>query len=345
MSERYKNILVIKPSSLGDIVMALPALAALRRNFPDARISWLIKPEFSAILEGHEYIDQLIPFDRKFLGRAWRDWKSFSALVGLIRRLRRERFDAIVDLQGLFRTGCLGWLSGCRKRFGMAGAREFGNIFYNYRVEQGENCVHVVDYYIKMVGAMGAGDLKVDFAFAEDKAAEQRVKELLGERRIDRDNYAVLIPGSAQESKCWPTERYAALADRLGGEFGLQIVAVGTKSESGVIEDIIERSNVDIVNLAGETNLGELTSLLRGARMVVGNDTGPSHIAACLGVGVVIIYGWSNPWRISPYGRNECMAAGGLESRGIKIKSELAEHSVAAVSVDEVFEKVSRQLR
>jgi serine/threonine protein kinase len=108
-----KNILIIKPSSLGDIVMALPALSALRKSFPEAKISWFIRPEFAPLLKNHPDLTEVILFDRKFLGKAWFNPRAMAALLSLIWRLRRSKFDAVIDLQGLFRTASLSWLSGC----------------------------------------------------------------------------------------------------------------------------------------------------------------------------------------------------------------------------------------
>ena len=103
-----KTILIIKPSSLGDIVLALPALSALRKSFPDAKISWLVRPEFAALLKNHPYLTEIIPFDRKFLGKAWCNPRAFGALLSLVAKLRRSKFDLTIDLQGLFRTASLG---------------------------------------------------------------------------------------------------------------------------------------------------------------------------------------------------------------------------------------------
>ncbi len=139
MPEDFNNILIIKPSSLGDIVLALPALSALRKSFPNSRISWLVRPEFAALLENHPHLDEIILFDRKFLGKAWWNPGAFGALVSLIRRLRNGRFDVVFDFQGLFRTASLAWLSGCKRRFGRAGAREFAHIFYTHKVAQGKD--------------------------------------------------------------------------------------------------------------------------------------------------------------------------------------------------------------
>ena len=109
MLSPWTNILLIKPSSLGDIVMALPALSALRRSFPETRITWLVRPEFAPLIEGHPHLDEIILFDRKRLGKAWRHPGAFGSLASLIGQLRRPGFDAVVDLQGLFRSAALAW--------------------------------------------------------------------------------------------------------------------------------------------------------------------------------------------------------------------------------------------
>ena len=159
MPMELKNILIIKPSSLGDIVFALPALSALRRNFPDAKISWLVRPEFAPLLENHPHLTEVILFDRKRLGKAWFHPGAFCLLVSLIHQLRRREFDVVFDFQGLLRTAALSWLSGCKNRFGMANAREFARLFYTHKVHQDEDGVHLVDYYLKIVQAAGAADL------------------------------------------------------------------------------------------------------------------------------------------------------------------------------------------
>jgi len=158
MPELLKNILIAKPSSLGDIVLALPALRALRMSFPEAKISWLIRPEFAELIENHPHLDEIIAFDRKLLGKAWFHPGAFGALISLIRKLRRSEFDAVFDFQGLFRTASLAWLSGCKKRFGMANAREFATIFYTHKIPQNIECIHMVDYYLKIIQAAGASD-------------------------------------------------------------------------------------------------------------------------------------------------------------------------------------------
>jgi heptosyltransferase-1 len=345
MSARYENILLLKPSSLGDIVMALPALSALRRNFPQARISWLVRPEFAPLIEGHPHLDEVILFDRKRLGRAWFDPAAFGSLTALISGLRRSRFDAVLDLQGLFRTASLSWLSGCKRRFGPIWRKELARYFYTTAIPARLEWVHVVDYFLKLVEAMGASDLRVEFVLPERPAAAASARDLLSRHKVDPGRYAVLIPGSAQVSKCWPAERFAALADRLTSDHSLAIVATGSRGESPMIERIQSFAKHPIANLAGRTLLPELVEVLRSASLVVSNDTGPGHIAAALGRPLVMMFSWSNPLRVGPYHRPECIVARDASSRGLAIRSRDPLHAIQHITLDEVYAKVVEQLK
>ena len=344
MSKGFKNILIIKPSSLGDIVLALPALSGLRRSFPDAKISWLIRPDFAPLLENHPHLDEIIVFDRRYLGKGWYNPRAMASLLVLIRRLRHSSFDAVFDLQGLFRTASLCRLTGCKKRFGMATAREFAHIFYTHKVSQDKDCIHLVDYYLKIIKAAGASEVDVQFILPQMDTAAGSVGRLLAGHGIRSDSYAVLIPGSAHSDKCWPIERFAALVDKISSRFGLSIITTGSAAENSIVEKLQKRSNVPVVNLAGQTSLTELVALLRAARLVVSNDTGPGHIAAALGVPLVLIFGRSNPARVAPFRRSQCVAAIEPDGRGLKHNSTDPKHDIKAVTIDDVYRKVCEQL-
>ncbi len=345
MSEELKNILIIKPSALGDIVMALPALSALRRNFPDAKISWLVRPEFAGLLEGHPHLDSIIEFDRRYLGRAWCKPAAMGSLFSLVRRLRRSKFDAVIDLQGLFRTASLGWLTGSKKRFGMADAREFAPIFYNHKIPPGPDRVHVVDYYLKIVRAVGASDTAAEFILPQSSRADESVEKLLAANNIKANNYAVLIPGSAHDYKCWPAENFAAIADRMAADFGFDIVAVGTAGEKVIIENLKSAADFPVAEFAGRTSISELISLLRSARAVVTNDTGPGHIAGVLDVPLAMIYGRSNPIRIYPYKTKDSVVAVEPFDRGLALNSPEARHDIKEITVEQVYGKIREQMK
>jgi heptosyltransferase-1 len=339
----YENILLIKPSSLGDIVMALPALSALRRSFPQARLTWLVRPEFAPLIEGHPHLDAIVFFDRRRFAQAWRSPGAARSLLTLVSELRGRRFDAVLDLQGLFRTGLLSWLSGSPHRFGPRW-REMAYLFYTTSIPPRLEWIHVVDYYLKLAGTVGASDLRVEFVLPEKPAAATAARELLAHHSIPPERYAVIIPGSAQTSKCWPAERFAALVDRLAAEHGLTVAATGSQAERPTIEEIRRLSKHPVVNLASQTSLPELIEVLRGAQLVVSNDTGPGHIAAALGRPLVMLFSWSNPLRVGPYGRPECVVARDISARGLINRSRNPLHSIQHLTLDEVYTKAVEQL-
>ena len=343
MPEHFKKILITKPSSLGDIVLALPALRALRLSYPEAKISWLIRPEFAELIENHPHLDEIITFDRKLLGKAWFHPGAFGALLMLIRKLRRSKFDVVFDFQGLFRTASLAWLSGCKKRYGMANAREFATFFYTDKIIHDIENIHMVDFYLKIIQAAGASKSGVEFVFPQNLNAEESIDKLLTSHGI-KANYAVLIPSSAHQEKCWPPENFALLADKISSQYDLSIVATGSASESGIVKKIQKKANVPIANLAGQTSLGELVALLKRAKLAVSNDTGPGHIAAAAGIPLVLMFGRANPIRLEPYGRKQCVMAIDPDGRGTAINDFDPKYDIKLITIEQVFQKVRHQL-
>lgn len=345
MTGPAKKILIIKPSALGDIVLALPALTALRKSFPQARISWLVRPEYAELLRGHPDLDEIILFDRRLLGKWWCKKKAFVNLWGLLRHLREEGFDLVFDFQGLFRTGFFARVTGCGKRIGPANARELAHLFYTDRIVQDYSCIHLVDYYLKMAEAAGAQKGKPEFKFPENAGAAEAVKKLLLENNVNYENYVVFVPSAARAEKLWPIERFAQLADKIAEMFGPSIVATGTQAERQYIDTLVTTAHTAVVNLAGKTSISELTALLKSATLVVSNDTGPGHIAAALGVAMVMIFGPVNPARLCPYKRPECVAAVEPNTMGMAIDSSDPRYDIRNITVEQVFEKVCKQYR
>ena len=344
MPDTYKNILIIKPSALGDIIMALPALSVLHHSFPDAKISWLVRPEFASLLQDHPYLTSIVYFDRKYLGKSWHNPKAFGALVRFLKELNNSEFDIVFDFQGLFRTAFFSRATGCRKRFGMANSRELAHLFYTDKIIQGQDCIHLVDYYLKIVRAAGASGTDVEFVLPQNQQASDSVGKLLESHGVRPGKYFVFITGSAHEDKCWPIERFAELADKVCPQFDMPIVTTGSAREGHANERLKNLTSSKIIDFSGQTSLSELIELLRFSKFVVSNDTGPGHIAAALGKPMVLIFGRSNPARVAPYNRMNCVAAVEPLGRGLKADSSDPKHSIGAVTVNEVYEKVSEQL-
>lgn len=344
MNDGPKKILIIKPSALGDVVTALPAVRCLGRTWPDAKISWFIRPEYSALVAENKYVDDIIVFDRKKLGKWWYQPAAFAELWRLVRKLRKEKFDIVFDFQGRFRTAIFAWLSGSKKRIGIKGTQEFTRSFYTDGVDAKSDAIHLIDHYIEMVCFAGAKKCDVDFELTPSADAAKSMRQKLGEKKVNAEKYMVFVLSSAIESKCWPVENFAALADKLWKKYQMSIITTGVLAERAVSEKLQALTDSNVVGFAGDTTIAELMAMLADARMVVSGDTGPGHIASALGVPLVMMFGQTNPRRVGPYNRLGCFVAIGADNRSDAIESGNEAHDVKNITVEDVFEKICLQL-
>jgi lipopolysaccharide heptosyltransferase I len=290
-----QRILIVKPSSLGDIVHALPILKPLRQRFPGAKISWLVMPAFASLLEGHPQIDRVIPFERKRLASWWRNPLALLHLFDLRQELRNQ-FDLVIDLQGLLRSAWLTYLTKSPVKVGFDNAREGSRWFYSHRVPVPSDDVHAVDRYLSVAEALRCEKLPAEFVFASNESDRSAVTAMLN--GIDR--FAVLMPGTNWVTKRWPSEYFAQTVAPLREQFGLKVIVAGGADIAALASQI----PADL-NLAGKTNLRQLVALLERSDLVIANDSGPMHIAAALGKPLVTMYGPTNPLRTGPYARED----------------------------------------
>lgn len=295
-----QNVLIIKPSAIGDIVHALPVLNLVKKRWPDAKVSWLVTPACAGLLEGHPLLHEIILFERKRLGRMWRSPRLALELRRFTRSLRERAFDLVIDLQGLFRSGWLARKSGAPLRVGFGNARELAWIFYTHRVPIATMEQHAIERYLKLAEFIGCGGGPVEFPFATSDLDREYVGELLAAQAASPLGYAVLMPGTNWETKRWPVEKFAALVAPLRERFGLASVLAGGSDAAAMALQL-----PGAINLAGKTSLKQLTALLEGAALVVANDSGPMHIAAALGRPLVTPFGPTNPIRTGPFRRME----------------------------------------
>lgn len=344
MTNDYKNILIIKPSALGDIVHAMPVLPMLRRVLPNARITWLVRKEFAPLLECTDGVDEILLFDRKLLGGWFYRPKAFAALRDFSRRLKQGRFDLVLDLQGLLRTALFARMTGCTTRLGMANAREFATLLYTHAVAPPKQSMHVLDAYFAMLKHLGIQEMLTDCPIEAPASAMDRIVETLKQSSVKDAPYLVLIPSSAHASKCWPAKRFAQVAEQMHQRFGLRAIAVGTAKDKQIIAEIQQHSQVPIADLCGQTSITDLIALLKKASVVISNDTGPGHIADALNTPTVIIFGHTNPQRVGSYQHPERVAAIDPNDRPATIESSNPAHLIKHVSVDMVMEKLVAQL-
>lgn len=306
---RRLKIAVVKLSSLGDVIHALPVARALRRAYPAAHLTWIVEAREYAILRDHPDLDVVMPVDT----RLWRRmiWRPSGArqvwgkLVRLDRRVRASRFDVALDLQGLIKSGILTAYTGARLRigFGPGRAGEWPNcLFTNRHVTPPREAVHVVDQYLALLKPLGVGPATPEFHVPQRPAAERRMEDFLGEQGCKRKELLVALnPGAGRDNKRWPVSHMRALAERLGAEPDVRILLLWGPDEIHMARQIRDGLSTRPI-LAPPTDLDELSALLRHSALLIANDTGPLHLAAALGTPCLGLYGPTRAERNGPYG-------------------------------------------
>jgi heptosyltransferase-1 len=307
------HILIVKLSSLGDVVHALPVAATLRARLGGARIAWAVERREAAVLAGHPALDEIITVDT----RAWRSLGRLATAARGVRslasRLAAARFDVVIDLQGLIKSGVLVAMTRAPQRVGFA-ARDLREplsaIFTNRRLARPVGR-HVVEQYLALLAPLSVGLPVLEFRLPTDPAAEAGADGFFAAAGLKpRDRVVVLNPGAGRPDKRWPTDRFAALARRLADESVARGVVVWGPGEEGAARAISEGASGRVA-MAPPTDLLQLIAVLRRASVVVAADTGPLHLAAALGRPCVGIYGPTSPQRNGPYGTGHRTFQGG----------------------------------
>jgi len=306
---RRLRIAVVKLSSLGDVIHALPVARALRRAYPAAHLTWIVEAREHAILRDHPDLDEVLPVDtrlwRRLIRRPGGMRPVWHKLKGLRRRIRASRFDVTLDLQGLIKSGVLTAYTGAPLRVGFspAWAREWANcLFTNRHVTPPPDAVHVVEQYLSVLEPLEVARPTPEFHIPARPEAERRIDEFLGEQGIKRHDVVVALnPGAGRENKRWPVAHMRALAERLGVEPGVRLLLLWGPDEIHMARQIRDGLSTRAI-LAPPTDLDELTELLRRCQLVIANDTGPLHLAAALGTPSLGLYGPTPAARNRPYG-------------------------------------------
>jgi len=301
---RFDRILIVKPSSLGDVVHALPVLAGLRERFPQARIDWLVAPSCAPLIENHPALTETVIFDRRLYGRIGRSWQATKAFIAFMRRLRERSYDLVIDLQGLFRSGFLTFATRAPVRLGFRPAREMASVFYTHHVAIGDADAHAADRNYLVANVLGFQDAPVRFDLALTDAERAEGKALLQKAGAVEGNPIVgVVPGTRWETKRWPPQRFALAIDRLANQTGAHCVLLGSPDERELCARIADLCETAVGNLAGHTKLRQMASVIAGCDVVLCHDSAPMHLAVALGRALVCIVGPTNPSRTGPYRR------------------------------------------
>lgn len=293
-NEAGLNFLVIRLSSIGDIVHTLPAVAALGRSFPQAEISWLVEKRYASLLAGNPYVSRVLEVDTL----SWRKRPFPVSFIGPLRdawRTIRERpYSSTIDFQGLIKTGIFSFAARSQRRLGFAGPwlREPGaGVFYTQHVPA-DGRQHIVELNLALVEYAGAKAGAWEFPLPSNDVDDATVVQQLASSGVG--DFILISPGGGWKAKRWPPESYAALISRLAKEFQLDILLTGSPDERECIQAIIESAATSRARYF-PANLVQYISLARRARLLIGGDTGPLHLAAAAGTPLVAIFDATDP--------------------------------------------------
>ena len=290
------NILIIRLSAIGDVVMASPLIRALRDKYPEARIAWLAQPEAMPLLAANPRLDEVLVWPRQEWSRLWRE-KHYFQLLGAVRAFRRELrthgFDLVLDTQGLLKSGLLAWMTGASQRIGL-GSREGSARLMTRVVDKPQDDPRIGSEYRHLAETLGLATepFAMDVALsAEDArfADEFIAAEGLG------DSYVVICPFTTRPQKHWIEDRWPVLVDRLGAELGLPVVMLGGPGDVEAAAHIASAAP-QVHNRAGQTSLGQAAALISRARLLIGVDTGLMHMGIAFARPTIALFGSTCPY-------------------------------------------------
>jgi ADP-heptose:LPS heptosyltransferase len=331
------RILIVRLSALGDVIHGLPVACALRDALPDAVVGWIVEGRAGDLLEGHEAIDELIRVPKGWLkspGAVWNTWK----------RLRQLQFNVTLDLQALTKSAIAAWLTGAPQRIGKAGpdGRELSKWLNNELVPLGGE--HVIDHYLGLLRPLGIKAPQVRFGLPQWPHDDAAVARFLTSNRLSHGKFVLLSPGAGWPSKIWPADRYGAIARHIAEQHGLaSVVAWAGADERRLAEQVVHHSQGH-ARLAPPTNVRELAALARRARLFLGSDTGPMHLAVAVGIPAISLHGPSRADWCGAYGPENMRLQVRLDDCRIRHRYNTDDSAMRAISCDIVCRACDQML-
>lgn len=344
-----KRILIVKQSSLGDIVHTFPVVHALKRCYPSCRIGWIVEQAFASLVGADPAVDTVYPIHVPSTSNPDSPWyayvQAFTATVGVLRNLRasfrEEPYDLILDLHASFRSGMFALMNPGGERVGFSDARELNTWFHHHLVKVEAASMHAVEKNLLFCSFVGCAPQTADFYLATDRADEQEADGFLQECGVPPERiFAYVNPTARWQSKFWIGSRWAELCDRLAVA-GVGTVFGGSKGDLPYIDDIVGQMTQPAVVAAGRLSLTQSVALMKRSAVYVGLDTGPMHIAAMTKTPVVALFGPTHPERVGPYGvKNTVVQADKLACLCCR-KRVCAQHDcMRGITVSTVFDRV-----
>jgi heptosyltransferase I len=289
------KILILKPSSLGDVVQALPVLRLIKAQNPRHEIYWWILADLAPVLENDPDLTGRFLFQRK----GWARPHYWGEVLRTLREIRSLHFDWVIDLQGLARSSVFCWLAQGRLSVGVEDWREGAPGLYDVVVPRPSFTTHAVDWYLQVLKAL---DVPVHWDFDWMPARPQALQAFNARWKLGVGRWMVINPGARWTNKRWPVQSFVEVARRLATRYpDLRFAILGAPDDRPLGEAIARVDRKRCLDLTGQTSLSELIEWIRLSHLVLSNDTGPMHIAAALGKPVVSLFGPTEPRRTGPY--------------------------------------------
>jgi len=327
------RVLIIKLSSIGDVVHALPVAAALRRHYPQSYLAWAVKPAAAELLAGNPHLTEVLVIGGRGSAPGLESLPPLTHPFALRGALRSRRFEVAVDMQGLFKSALLTALSGARERVGFRNAQEGTFLFYNRRVVPDRKDVHAVEGYFGFAAALEAPVEPVEFAIAVTDADRQHAEALVR----GHDRVVALVPGARWSSKQWPAERFAAVAEALHRDFGCTAAVVGGPGDGALAARVGAATSAPVLDLTGRTTLKQLAALFDRGLLTIANDTGPMHISAAVGTPTVAIFGPTDPARLGPYGPGHATVCARVSCAPCRRRECASRQCLGQITVEQVL--------
>lgn len=298
-----RSILLVQLGDIGDVVLSLPCIRALRENFPQARITVAVRDKAAELLEDCPWLDRVIAVTKP----SGTLWEKIRFQNDFFRSLRSLHCDLAIDLRTGTRGAILAFLSGASQRIGFYaedGRLWRNRLFTGLLQREYSPDLHVVDYLLCLLAAFGipAERKTPELSVAVDK--QERIRILLSEAAVPQDKIIVAVqPFSLWQYKEWGKEKYIALIRWLMAEHGVAVIVAGSAAEKDRAGEIVRGCEAGCYNLAGETSMADYAALLQRCRLFIGVDSAGLHIAAAVGTSTVGIFGPSSPVSWAPVGR------------------------------------------
>lgn len=303
-THKIKRVLLIKLTSLGDVIHALPVAASLKKAFPFLKLHWVVEDRCAPLLENHPLLDSVIVYPRKEIQSliTRRKWGQALKLVKNLRRsLKDLNIDLSLDLQGLAKSGLMALMTWAPHRIGCSGLKEMSYLI-SRRIPEGKG-LHVVDSNLKAADFLGAKTEVPEFIMGIKEEEKAWAKEFLKDGGLSDESRLIGLQfGAVPPQKCWPLDKYRAFLEQVSELPQVRIILFGDKTDQERLIPHLSKIPPKVINTMGKLSLRQLMSLIEQCQLFIGGDTGPLHLAAGLGLPVIALFGGTDPGWSRPYG-------------------------------------------